>query len=89
MTEKQKNNENTALKSYIKNAAVFNQIRTHYYIIIGARSVVTTRLWFAVGVDTLKIIMNFIIISREGIPRTVGSSYSLLVRGQGTCPALV
>jgi hypothetical protein len=41
---------------------VLYQTRTHSYIIIGAMSVVTTRLSVAVDVDALKIIMNFIII---------------------------
>jgi hypothetical protein len=49
MTDKHKNYENTGLKSYITNSAVLNQIKTSYYIsLLGARSVVTTRLSFAV-----------------------------------------
>jgi hypothetical protein len=59
---KHKNYENTGLKPYITNSVVFTQIRTHSYTIIGAMSVVTTRISFAVGVDAFKIIMNFIII---------------------------
>jgi hypothetical protein len=55
-------NKNTGLKSYITNSMVLYQTRTHFCISIGARSVVTTRLLFAVGVDALKIIMNFIIV---------------------------
>jgi hypothetical protein len=45
------------------NPEVFTQIRTHSYIRISARSVVTTRLSLDVGIDALTTIMNFIIIS--------------------------
>jgi hypothetical protein len=51
---------------------VFNQIRTRSYISIGARSVATTRLSFALGVDAPNTIMNFIIIkAREEIFKSI------------------
>jgi hypothetical protein len=56
-----KTNENTGVKPYIINSTVFYQIRARSYISIGARSVVTTWLSFAVGVDTLEIFMMFLI----------------------------
>jgi hypothetical protein len=65
MIGKHKYYENTGLKSYTMNSAVFNKIRTHSNANIGARSVITTRLSFVIGVDALKIIMNFIIIIKQ------------------------
>lgn len=63
MTEKHKHYENKGLKAYITSSAVFNQIRTRSYINIGSRSVFTTRLSFAIGLEALGIIMNIIIIT--------------------------
>jgi hypothetical protein len=70
MSEKQTNKKQTQFKVLYTKSIVYYQARTartRLYTIVAARCVVTTRLFFAIDIDALKIITNLLFLFDGGV----------------------